>query len=123
MFGGLIELSLDPAIYNPQSNHFLLFEPNHIFPGIAEHIDQDLLGMLAKLRSRRLRIRRRFAEDKRRAHDLSRAPGWMVVVHDVVIGKHLLVFREVIDAVDYGIDEVPTGFENLHPFVSRLGGK
>ena len=48
--------------------------------------------MLAKLRRRGLRISRSLAQGNRRAHDFDRTPGWVVIVHDVVVGEHLLVF-------------------------------
>ncbi len=48
--------------------------------------------------------------------------GWSKL-GDVVVGLHLRVVGQLVDAVDDGEDEVTTGAQNLHPLGARLGGE
>src|SRR5262249_11361467 len=79
--------------------------------------------MLTKLWSWRLGVRGCFAEDDRVADDLDRSPGRMVVVDDVIVSEHLLVFGQLVDAVGARIDGSSAGFEDTHPLVPWLGGE
>lgn len=52
---------------------------------------------------------RRFPQAHRNADNLRLTEMRMLEIDDVVVGAHLRVVGEIVDAVDDGEDEIPTG--------------
>ena len=79
--------------------------------------------MLTKLWSGSFGAARGFAETDGHADDFTGSPDWMVVVDDIVVGNHLRIIWQFVDAIDHSVNKIAAVFKNLHPFITRLRGK
>src|SRR5713226_5186252 len=81
----------------PKLDHTRLAQPRDLRPIVAQHLDQDLLRMLAELGCDPARLARRSAESYRHPEHLHRAAPRMLVVDDVTIGDHLRIVGQLGD--------------------------
>lgn len=83
-------------------DHFRLFQPRNVLPGITKEFGKNQFRMLAELGRRSLGVRRRLAQAYGRATDFRLSLPWMIIVYDILVGDHLRVAGQVRYAVDHG---------------------
>src|SRR5215469_12607971 len=95
----------------------------NFIPAIAEHLSEYCLCVLAEFGGAAACITRRFAQANRHTHQLSLASYRMIIIDNIFICLHLGVVGQVVNRVDYGVNEIPAFIEDFHPFAARLGKK